>query len=131
MRRPSCRDSWRESAGASLTREHQLVERSASMGETISQRFRALQEKCGLIADVRGAGAMQAMEFCHDRDPARPAGEVVKAIIGGCYEDGLLVITAGAHANVIRTLPPLTMSDEQLARALDVLEKRILQHAVG
>lgn len=118
-------------ANIAYLEDHNLIARSALMGETIVQRFRAIQKKCGLIADVRGAGAMLAMEFCHDRDPARPAGDAVKAIITGCYEDGLLVITAGAHGNVIRTLPPLTMTDEQLARALDILEKRILQHAVG
>lgn len=116
-------------ANISYIEDQKLVERSAQMGEVIQARFRRIQEQCSLVADVRGFGAMQAMEFCHDRDISRPAGEIVKEILAGCLSDGLLAISAGAHGNVIRTLPPLVISDEQLEKALDILEKRILQHA--
>jgi len=106
----------------------QLVARSATLGETLRSRFEAWQQRCPLIADVRGLGAMQALEFCYEQDPNRPAGEVVKQILADCLEDGLLVISAGAAGNVIRTLPPLVISDAQLERALNILERRILQH---
>ncbi len=116
-------------ANIAYLEDQKLIERSAALGEVIQARFRSIQERCGLVADVRGFGAMQAMEFCHNRDPLRPAGEVVKEILTGCLDDGLLAISAGAHGNIIRTLPPLTISDEQLEQALSILEKRILQHA--
>jgi 4-aminobutyrate aminotransferase/(S)-3-amino-2-methylpropionate transaminase len=72
---------------------------------------------------------MMAMEFCHDRDPLKPAGDVVKAIISACHEAGLLVINAGTAGNVIRTLPPLIISEDQLNHALDILEAQILKYA--
>ena len=116
-------------ANIAYIEEQGLVERSVALGQTIQTRFRQIQELCSLVADVRGFGAMQAMEFCHGRDPNRPAGDVVKQILAGCHEDGLLAISAGAHGNVIRTLPPLMISDEQLEQALTILERRILQYA--
>ena len=100
----------------------------AEMVASEPERFLRLQEACPLIADVRGHGAMQALEFCFGGDATRPAGEVVKAIMHGCFQDGLLVITAGAYGNVIRTLPPLSISDDQLNQALDILERQILKH---
>lgn len=115
-------------ANIAYLEEHRLIERSEQLGGTIRQRFLRLQEACPLIADVRGHGAMQALEFCFGGDATRPAGEVVKAIMHGCFQDGLLVITAGAYGNVIRTLPPLSISDDQLNQALDILERQILKH---
>lgn len=115
-------------ANIAYLEEQKLVERSAVLGQQIQARFKQIQERCPLVADVRGFGAMQAMEFCYERDPNRPAGEVVKAILAGCLEDGLLAISAGAHGNVIRTLPPLVISDQQLEQALTILERQILQN---
>lgn len=112
-----------------LMKKQDIPARAAQLGEVISKRFQALQERCPLITDVRGRGAMQAMEFCHDRDPQRPAGEVVKQILSDCLEAGLLVIAAGAHGNVIRTLPPLLISEQELNQALDILETQILKHS--
>jgi 4-aminobutyrate aminotransferase / (S)-3-amino-2-methylpropionate transaminase / 5-aminovalerate transaminase len=106
-----------------------LPQRAAQMGELIQARFRQIQSKCALVADVRGRGMMQAMEFCFERDPLRPAGDLVKAIMAGCYEQGLLIINAGSAGNVIRTLPPLMISEADLILALDILESQILKFA--
>ncbi|MBT9545807.1 MAG: aspartate aminotransferase family protein [Candidatus Sericytochromatia bacterium] len=112
-----------------LMERDNLPQRASQLGEIITSRFRQIQEKCSLVADVRGRGMMMAMEFCHDRDPLKPAGDVVKAIISACHEAGLLVINAGAAGNVIRTLPPLIISEDQLNQALDILEAQILKYA--
>lgn len=112
-----------------LMERDNLPQRAAQLGEIITSRFRQMQEKCSLIADVRGRGMMMALEFCHDRDPLKPAGDVVKAIISSCHQAGLLVINAGTAGNVIRTLPPLIISEAQLHEALDILEAQILKHA--
>ncbi|MGV3523901.1 MAG: aspartate aminotransferase family protein [Candidatus Sericytochromatia bacterium] len=120
-------------AGALAVIEHMQSEnlnaRVQVLGERIQARFRAIQERCPLVADVRGIGAMQALELCFDGDPNRPAGEVVKNVLTGCLEEGLLAISAGTYGNVIRTLPPLVISDAQLERALDILERQILKQA--
>ncbi|PIQ26900.1 4-aminobutyrate--2-oxoglutarate transaminase [bacterium (Candidatus Blackallbacteria) CG17_big_fil_post_rev_8_21_14_2_50_48_46] len=112
-----------------LMERDQLPERAARLGETIRTRFLSIQEKSTLVADVRGRGMMQALEFCYDRNPLRPAGEVVKKIMADCHDSGLLVISAGSEGNVIRTLPPLTISEADLNTALDILEREILKHS--
>lgn len=112
-----------------LMERDQLPERAARLGETIRARFLSIQEKSTLVADVRGRGMMQALEFCYDRNPLRPAGEVVKKIMADCHASGLLVISAGSEGNVIRTLPPLTISETDLSTALDILEREILKHS--
>ena len=68
-------------------------------------------------------GAMMAMELCEDGDLDRPAGDAVLRIVKGCQRDGVLVISAGINGSVLRLLPPLVITDEQLDRALSVIEK--------
>ena len=61
--------------------QENLNARGVQVGEKVRSRFEALQQKCDVIADVRGLGAMIGMEFCHDSDPNKPAGEVVAAAL--------------------------------------------------
>ncbi|MEM7308081.1 MAG: aspartate aminotransferase family protein [Planctomycetota bacterium] len=114
-------------ASIATMREQNLNARADEIGARIVERFRSLQERCDRIGDVRGLGAMCAMEFVHDRDPHAPDGDVVKDVIAGCFERGLLVIPAGAHGNVIRILAPLVLTDEELERGLDILEDEVLR----
>ena len=72
---------------------------------------------------------MRALEFVRDRTSKEPAGDLVQAIARLCYERGLLVIPAGTYGNVIRTLMPLVITDDQLEEGLDVLEGAILEAA--
>lgn len=108
-----------------------LNARATVIGERVRTRFEALQAKCPLIADVRGLGAMIGMEFCHDGDPGRPAGPVVAAALAACRERGVLVLPAGAHGNIIRVLSPLVIGDDQLDRALTVIEESVLAAVPG
>lgn len=116
-------------AAIDLLEKQGLPARAERLGAVIAARFRAIQEKSRCVADVRGRGMMRALEFCYDRDPLRPAPEIVKKILSGCLEAGLLVISAGSYGNVIRTLPPLMISETQLEQALNILEAQILKHA--
>ena len=75
------------------------------------------------IGEVRGVGAMQAIELVQDRTTKKPAP--VDAIIKRACERGLLVLRAGLYSNVIRTLVPLTITDPQLEEGLDILEGSI------
>ena len=98
--------------------EEQLVERAAHIGERVSAGLRALQQRYPKwIGDVRGRGAMMAMEFV-DVDGAEP---VTKKIVAKARERGVLLLTAGAKSCVIRVLVPLIVSDAELDEGLNRL----------
>ncbi|MCA8926017.1 MAG: aspartate aminotransferase family protein [Planctomycetes bacterium] len=98
-----------------------LCARARVLGERMQARLRGLMARHPEVVDVRGLGAMVAMELCEDGDLGRPAGGLVKEILAGCHARGALVISAGTYGNVIRLLPPLVITDEVLERGLDAL----------
>lgn len=106
-----------------------LNARAVHIGNTIRERFETIAQRIPGICDVRGLGAMLAMEFCEQGDPMRPDAATVRAIIDACRDDGLLIISAGVHGNVIRILAPLTIPDDVLGRGLDILGRAIARHA--
>ncbi len=116
-------------AALHVMEREQLSLHARTIGDLVRARFDALRGKCSVVGDVRGLGAMMAMELCHDGDPLRPATAVTAAAAARCRDEGVLVITAGAFNNIIRILVPLIISDEDLARGLDVLETSILTAA--
>jgi len=99
-----------------------LPERAAQLGERFVTRARAWQARWPLIGDIRGLGAMQAMEVVRSRETREPAAEEAEEIARYCYEHGLIVISAGSYSNVIRILMPLVITDEQFEEGLGVLE---------
>ncbi|MBL0921855.1 MAG: aspartate aminotransferase family protein, partial [Phycisphaerales bacterium] len=100
--------------------------RGERIGGAIRDRFLALQRRHpGLIGEVRGLGAMIAMELVVDGDLDRPNTEAATRLMHACWERGLLIVTAGAGANIVRTLTPLAITDEQLARGLDILDEAL------
>ncbi len=101
--------------------EERLVERAARIGAAVRERFETWQARYPWIGDVRGLGAMQALEIVTDRSSARPDPERTKAIQAEARRRGLLLLTAGMHANVIRTLMPLTIEDTVLDEGLAIL----------
>ncbi len=116
-------------AAIELIEKQNLPEKAARMGEKVRDRFEGLWKKCSSVGNVRGAGAMRAMEFVKDRATKEPAKELVNRITRLCYERGLIVIGAGTYGNVIRTLMPLVITEDQLEEGLDVLEAAILEAA--
>jgi len=98
-----------------------LVERARRLGETISERLGAIAARIPAIGEVRGLGAMQAIELVADPDTRSPDPDLAKAVVAGAMQRGLLVLSCGVHGNVIRLLPPLTIEDELLAQGLDIL----------
>jgi len=107
--------------------ELDLCARAQVIGERMLARFRALQERCPLVGDVRGLGAMCAMELVHDGNPHHPATAAVKEVIRGALQRGLLLISAGSYSNIIRVLAPLVITDGELERGLDILEDEVLR----
>jgi len=102
-----------------------LVERANRIGEKTRARMLAMKDKYPVIGDVRGLGAMNAIELVKNRETKEPAKDEAAAVSKYCVENGVIVIGAGIFSNVIRTLIPLAVTDEQLDRGLDVLEQAV------
>ena len=99
-----------------------LVERAAALGETMRARMLGWQERYGAIGDVRGLGAMLAIELVHERETKEPAAELATAVVDAAASNGLLLLKCGIYSNCIRVLTPLTLADGELDEALDVWE---------
>lgn len=105
--------------------EEKLLERAQVIGNRMLTRFREMQQKFSLIGDVRGLGAMVAMELVTNQVTKQPAKEATAQVIKSCWQNGLVGLSAGTYSNVLRFLPPLVITDEQLERGLDILESSI------
>ncbi len=99
-----------------------LVERAAQIGETIRARMQNWQQRWDAIGDVRGLGAMLAIELVHDRAAKDPAPELASAVVDAASERGLLLLKSGIYSNCIRVLVPLVVSESELDEALGVWE---------
>ena len=102
-----------------------LPERAMRLGERFRTRALGWQQRWPVIGEVRGLGAMQAMELVRSRETQGPAAEETKEIVRHCLERGLILISAGSYSNVIRLLMPLVITDEQLDEGLEVLESAL------
>jgi 4-aminobutyrate aminotransferase/(S)-3-amino-2-methylpropionate transaminase len=102
-----------------------LVERSRQIGDAVRTRMVSWQERWPVIGDVRGLGAMLAIEFVSDPAARIPAPELAQAVIDQALARGLLLITCGIHSNCIRELVPLVITDGELEEALAVWEEAL------
>jgi 4-aminobutyrate aminotransferase / (S)-3-amino-2-methylpropionate transaminase / 5-aminovalerate transaminase len=110
--------------------EEGLVEQAAAIGEAMRARMEEWQGCFPEVGDVRGLGAMLAIELVHDRESQDPAPELVAAVCEEAFRNGLLLLSAGIYSNVVRVLVPLTIADGELDEALDVWE-RALEHVLA
>jgi 4-aminobutyrate aminotransferase/(S)-3-amino-2-methylpropionate transaminase len=99
-----------------------LGARANLLGERFRKRAAEWQSRWQLVAEVRGLGAMQAIELVRSRSTREPAEQETKQVSEYCYTHGLVVLTAGSYGNVIRLLVPLVVTDAQMDEGLDVLE---------
>ena len=104
-----------------VMRDEKLPERAARIGSVIEERMQSWAAVHRLIGDVRVMGAMAGMELVRDRDTKEAADKETARIVAVAREKGLIILRAGTHHNVIRTLMPLTIPDEQLEEGLDML----------
>ncbi len=102
--------------------EEELVARACVVGEVIRRRMLGWQQCFAQIGDVRGLGAMLAIELVADPRTKEPAPDLAEAVIGAALERGLILLKAGVRGNCIRVLCPLTIEDGVLDEALDVWE---------
>jgi len=104
--------------------EEGLLERARSIGTTARSRFAALQAKHSAIGDVRGVGAMIALEFVKP-DGHSPDAATVDAVVRLARDAGLILLSTGTFGNVIRLLPPLTLTDSELDEGLSIIESSV------
>jgi len=109
--------------------DNDLCHRAEEIGRKTMTRLKALQERCLVIGDVRGVGAMIGIELVKDLRTKEPAKELTSKVVQYCLEQGVMLISAGIFSNVVRLLIPLVVTDEQLDRGLTVLEQSILKAA--
>jgi 4-aminobutyrate aminotransferase/(S)-3-amino-2-methylpropionate transaminase len=102
-------------------KEENLVARAQHIGEILGTSLRALAKKYPVIGEVRGRGAMQAIELV-EPGTKNPNTAAMGAVVKYCQSQGVLVLTAGTYSNVVRFLPPLVITDELLKDALSVLD---------
>lgn len=108
-----------------IIEEENLLDRAVEIGEKLKQGFLAMKEKHMIVGDVRGIGAMVAMELVKDRGSKEPATEETGKIVQYCVQNGVFIPTAGINKNVLRMLVSLVITDEQLEEALNVIEEGI------
>ncbi|WP_296493326.1 4-aminobutyrate--2-oxoglutarate transaminase [Rhodoferax sp.] len=99
-----------------------LLERSRALGAHMTARLKAMAAKDPRISDVRGLGAMVAIELCKNGDAHQPNAELAKALAAEATKRGLILLTCGTYGNVVRILVPLTASDAIVNEGLDIIE---------
>jgi len=107
--------------------EVKINELGIKVGDKVRKRFNHFKNKFDAVGDVRGLGAMLAIELIKNNDPSDPDSELAANLIKVCEEKGLIIISAGTFGNCIRILSPLTIPDELLEKGLDILEESIAQ----
>ncbi len=106
-------------------REIDINAKAEHVGGIIRKRFEEMQAKHDCIGEVRGLGAMLAIALVKNKNAWEPEDELTGKLIKACSERGLILLSAGTYKNIIRILSPLTISDEQLNRGLDILDEEL------
>jgi 4-aminobutyrate aminotransferase/(S)-3-amino-2-methylpropionate transaminase len=101
--------------------DERLVERAREIGSIITSRLQSLQASDARVGEIRGRGAMQAVELIDPTGGKRPDAELAKVVAGRAHQNGVIVLTCGTFGNVLRFLPPLSITDELLHEAFDIV----------
>jgi 4-aminobutyrate aminotransferase/(S)-3-amino-2-methylpropionate transaminase len=109
-------------AAIEVIERERLPERAAAIGEVVRRRFEAFRERYDFVGDARGLGAMRALELVTDKKSKGWDKDRLQRTIKNAWQRGLILVAAGNHGNVLRTLMPLVISDAELEEGLDVLE---------
>jgi len=104
-----------------------LPHRAEHLGEIFERRTRHWKERFAMVGDIRGVGAMRAIELVRDRATREPAADAARQAIAACHRHGLVILTAGTFGNVIRILVPLVATDAQMEEGLGVLEEALTE----
>jgi 4-aminobutyrate aminotransferase / (S)-3-amino-2-methylpropionate transaminase / 5-aminovalerate transaminase len=105
--------------------ENNLPQRADQLGEQLLARFRQWKTQFPIVGDVRGLGAMAAVEFITAADDRTPNTTIPPRVVEEAYKRGLILMRAGLYSNCVRTLVPLIINDAELNEGLNVLEASI------
>jgi 4-aminobutyrate aminotransferase/(S)-3-amino-2-methylpropionate transaminase len=105
--------------------QQQLVARSATMGAYMMKRFNEMAKRFSAIGEVRGLGAMVAIELFKDQARRQPDADLTKALLAEAAKRGLILLSCGMYGNVIRVLVPLTASDAIVGEGMDIIEQSL------
>ena len=103
-----------------MLENHDLLGRARRIEAVIREKLEPLAQEVDAIAEVRGRGAMMAIELVSP-DTLAPAAQLAKAVGAQCHSQGVVLLVCGTYGNVIRLLPPLVIGEELLAEGLDIL----------
>jgi len=106
-----------------------LLEKAEKLGQDVRKELLAFHHRYAIIGEVRGLGPMLALELVTDRTSKKPAADAAKKLTAYCREHGLIIVDCGTLGNNIRTLMPLTITAEQVAKGLRILEGGLKQIA--
>ena len=104
--------------------EENIPARAAARGEYLMDKLRGVQDRNPVVGDVRGLGLMVGTEFT-DPVTGKPAGDIALAVRTQCIEQNLLILSCGTYENVIRWIPPLIVTEEQIDEAVDIFEQAV------
>ncbi len=104
-----------------------LLQKGAELGDKVRARLEEMQSKYEIIGEVRGKGAMLGLELVKDRESKEPATDEAKKLTQICFDKGLVILSCGKYGNVIRTLMPLVITDEQLEKGMQILEEGLAE----
>jgi len=99
-----------------------IADHAAALGRRLRSRLDGWQGRFPCIGEVRGLGAMLAVEFVADRTSRRPSKETFATVAARCLERGVILLGSGTYGNVMRFLFPLVITEAQLDEGLDVIE---------
>ncbi|MFC2063118.1 aspartate aminotransferase family protein [Chloroflexota bacterium] len=108
-----------------ILHEDKLLDRVRKLGKYAKERLMTMKEKHPIIGDVRGIGLALAIELVKDCFSKDPASEETKEILRKCHEHGLIIMPCGPFKNIIRMMPPLVISRDELEKGLDILENAV------
>jgi 4-aminobutyrate aminotransferase len=108
-----------------VVEEEKLADRAMMLGERMRSRLGKLKDKFDCIAEVRGLGAMTAVEFCHEGNPDKPAADIAGALKNEAAKRGLLLLNCGNYGNVLRIMIPLTIPEAILDEGLGIIEESL------
>jgi 4-aminobutyrate aminotransferase/(S)-3-amino-2-methylpropionate transaminase len=106
-----------------MIEENALTSRALEIGRRTADSLKGFQEEFHIIGDIRWLGAMIGLELVRDRETKEPATRETRQVIKSCYERGLLLTRSGAFSNVLRTLMPLVITDEEIDEGLSILKE--------
>lgn len=106
-----------------MFKKGEILERARHIGAQTQETLIAWQKKYPAVGNVRGLGTMMGFELVKDRKTKEPWPEAAKQLTKYCYENGLIIMTAGTYGNVVRLLMPLVIKDEELKQGFEILER--------